>query len=83
MRMRGAVAFKSRTRSGSGGQCLAGAPQCQPPALGLSHLDGGDTEGRTPGLSEDREAGVGSSGGWSNLPACRALPARSEPSQAA
>lgn len=47
--MRGAVALESRTRSGSGGQCLAGAPQCQPPALGLSHLDGGDTEGRTLG----------------------------------
>lgn len=78
--MRGAVALESRTRSGSGGQCLAGAPQCQPPALGLSHLDGGDTEGRTLGV---REAEVGSSRGWSNLPACRALPARSEPSQAA
>lgn len=78
--MRGAVALESRTRSGSGGQCLAGAPQCQPPALGLSHLDGGYTEGRTLGV---REAEVRSSRGWSNLPACRALPARSEPSQAA
>lgn len=85
-RRRGNVAFGSR--SGSGAKCPAGAPQFSPllqdcPTLMENPRGEGTKRGELLGEQGEREAGVGSSGIQSNLPACCALPACSEPSQAA